>query len=187
MKIIVCEFNQETNSFNPVTTKMKDYVQGGIYRGEEMIRELEDKPCAVAGMLQAIKEANAEVLPALSMYAQSGGPVEQEVLDAFLQETMAFIRQNMRRIHHFIHGATQSTQHDDVRGLIQKQSEESRGAVMTSASHGRLVMINGHYSGMKHSLRFVRLLRQKKKIDTKSQTCSYDYKTMHQRSFQISG
>jgi microcystin degradation protein MlrC len=44
MKIVVCEFNQETNSFNPVTTKMEDYEQGGIYRGEEMLRELKDKP-----------------------------------------------------------------------------------------------------------------------------------------------
>jgi microcystin degradation protein MlrC len=144
MKIIVCEFNQETNSFNPVTTKMKDYVQGGIYRGEEMIRELEDKPCAVAGMLQAIKEANAEVLPALSMYAQSGGPVEQEVLDAFLQETMAFIRQNMPVEGIFIsfHGATQSTQYDDVCGLISETIRREVGeAVVMAAScdlHGNV-------------------------------------------------
>jgi microcystin degradation protein MlrC len=115
---------------------MEDYEQGGIYRGEEMLRELKDKPCAVAGMLQAIKEANAEVLPGLSMYAQSGGPVEQEVVDAFLQETMTFIRQNLPVDGIFIsfHGATQSTQYDDICGLISETIRREVGETVVMAA-----------------------------------------------------
>jgi len=136
MKIIVCEFNQETNSFNPITTKMENYEQGGVYEGEEIIRELKDKPCAVAGMLQAIKEAKAEVIPAYSMYAQSGGPVEQEVLDLFLQKTLAVIRRSLPVDGVFVsmHGATQSTQYDDVCGLIAEKIWKEVGETVVIAA-----------------------------------------------------
>lgn len=122
MKIIVCEFNQETNSFNPIPTTMNDYIRGGVFEGEEMQRELGSRPCAVAGMMQAIKEAGAEVIPSYSMYAQSGGPVEQEVLDIFMEKVLKSIRKNLPVDGVFIsfHGATQSTQNDDVCGLISE-------------------------------------------------------------------
>lgn len=144
MKIIVCEFNQETNSFNPITTTMDDYKRGGIFEGEEMARELGSRPCAVAGMLQAIKEEKAEAITTYSMYAQSGGPVEHDVVDKFLEKTLALIRKNAPVDGVFIsfHGATQSTQCDDVCGLISEavRKEVGENAVITASCdlHGNI-------------------------------------------------
>ncbi|HYF81462.1 MAG TPA: M81 family metallopeptidase [Clostridia bacterium] len=137
MKIVICEFNQETNSFNPITTTMDDYKRGGIFEGEEMRTELEGRPCAVAGMFRAIKEAKAEAIPAYSMYAQSGGPVEQEILDKFIEKTVAVIRKSAPVDGVFIsfHGATQSTEYDDVCGLISEivRKEVGEGAVIAAS------------------------------------------------------
>ncbi|MGE5676472.1 MAG: M81 family metallopeptidase, partial [Pseudomonadota bacterium] len=135
MKIIICEFNQETNSFSPVT-KIEDYERGGIFEGEKMRMELSGRPCAVAGMLKAAKDANAEAVTAYSMYSQSGGPVEQSVVDIFLEKTMEIIRKNMPVDGVFIsfHGATQSTQYDDVCGLISEVIRKEVGTAMVIAA-----------------------------------------------------
>ena len=49
MKIAICEFREETNSFNPVPRSMADFQRCGVYGGTDMYRALRDKPCAVGG------------------------------------------------------------------------------------------------------------------------------------------
>ena len=98
MKIALCEFHQETNSFNPVKTTLADYRKVGIYEGTEMY-QLRGRPVAMAGKFAAIEEAGgAEIVPLLSMTAQSGGTVEHEVVDYFLQKVDFYLmRQSLCR------------------------------------------------------------------------------------------
>lgn len=74
----------------------------------------------LAGMFQAIEESNGEIIPACSMNSQSGGPVDQKVMDYFLEKTNAVIKQNMPVDGVFLslHGATQTTEFDDACGVI---------------------------------------------------------------------
>ena len=120
MRIALCEFHQETNSFNPVRTTLADYQKVGIYEGDAMY-QLRGRPVAMAGKFAAIEEAGgAEIFPLISMTAQSGGTVEHEVVDYFLSKTLPGLKAALPLDGVFIglHGATQSDASDDVCGDI---------------------------------------------------------------------
>ncbi len=129
MKIALCEFHQETNSFNPVKTTLQDYAKVGIYEGEDMFR-LRGGPNAMAGKFTAIEEAGgADIIPLISMTAQSGGTVKHEVVDFFLGKVIPGLTAALPLDGVFIglHGATQSDGSDDVCGDILKAVRETVG------------------------------------------------------------
>ncbi len=123
MKIAVCEFREETNSFNPVACGMSEFKRGGVYAGEEMYRALRDKPCAVGGMIQAVEESGGEIVPLYSMNGNSGGMVEHEVMLHFLRETIERLRPALPvdGLLVSLHGATQTTMTEDACGMILQE------------------------------------------------------------------
>ena len=138
MKIALCEFHQETDSFNPVKTTFQDYASVGIHEGEDMFK-LRGGPNAVAGKIAAIEEAGgAEIIPLISMTAQSGGTVEHEVVDYFLSKVIPGLKANLPLDGVFVglHGATQSDTSDDVCGDILEAVRETVGTdcVITASS-----------------------------------------------------
>ncbi len=120
MKILVCEFNQESNSFNPDVSGMDTFEYYGICVGAEMLARLQGKPRAVAGMFDVIAQNGATVVPACSMYAQSGGRIDHSVLEWFLEKTAETIRRQgpVDGVLVSLHGATQTTACDDASGMI---------------------------------------------------------------------
>ena len=120
MKILVCEFNQESNSFNPDVAGMDSFEYYGIHLGSEMLAKLKGKPRAVAGMFDVIAQSGADVVPACSMYSQSGGPVDHSVLEWFLEKTLAALRRQgpVDGALVSLHGATQTTACDDACGMV---------------------------------------------------------------------
>ena len=130
MKIVLCEFNQESNSFNPDIAKRDSFEYYGIYLGEDMVANLKNKPRAIAGMLDVLEERNATAIPACSMYSQSGGRIDHCVLEWFLEKTLLSIKQNapVDGVFVSLHGATQTTECDDVCGLILEKIRIEAGA-----------------------------------------------------------
>ena len=120
MKILVCEFNQESNSFNPDVAGMDSFEYYGICLGAEMLAKLKGKPRAVAGMFDVIAQNGADIVPACSMYSQSGGRIDHSVLEWFLEKTRKAIRQQgaVDGVLVSLHGATQTTACDDACGVI---------------------------------------------------------------------
>ena len=120
MKVVVCEFNQESNSFNPEITKREMFEYYGIYIGEEMYTKTKNKPRAIAAMFDVLYENGIEIIPACSMYSQSGGRIEHSVLEWFINKVSSVLSENMPIDGVFIslHGATQTTECDDVCGYI---------------------------------------------------------------------
>lgn len=131
MRILIGEFRQESNSFNPFISSMEFWEKAGIYKGKEMELALEDKPCAVAGMIKALKESDdeAEIIYGLSMSCQSGGPTDQKVMDYFLENFLASIENNLPLDGIFIsfHGALQTTKYDDAEGEILEKIRKISG------------------------------------------------------------
>lgn len=123
MKIAVCEFREETNSFNPVICGMAEFIRGGVYAGDEMYRTLRDKPCAVGGMIRTVEESGGEIIPLYSMNGNSGGLVNHEVLLHFLRETIDRLRPELPvdGLLVSLHGATQTTLMEDACGAILQQ------------------------------------------------------------------
>lgn len=123
MKIAVCEFREETNSFNPILRKMSDFLRCGVYAGEEMYQALRDKPCAVGGMIQTAEACGGDIVTLYSMNGNSGGPVEHEVLLHFLQEVTDRLRPELPvdGLLVSLHGATQTDLVEDACGMILQQ------------------------------------------------------------------
>ena len=129
MKIALCEFHQETNSFNPVKTTLENYRKVCLCEGGEML-SLRGRPAAMAGKFDAIADAGgAEVIPLIAMFAQSGGTAEHEVVDYFLEKTVSGLKANLPLDGVFVglHGATQSDASDDVCGDILEAIRETVG------------------------------------------------------------
>ena len=117
-RIVVSEFQQETNSFNPVLTTLKDFERRQFCLGQAMLDR--HNHLELEGMFQAITEEDGEIIPACSMKSISGGEVEQKVMDYFLEQTMTVIKQNkpVDGVFLSLHGATQTTEFDDACGAI---------------------------------------------------------------------
>ncbi len=120
MKVVVCEFNQESNSFNPHPAGREAFEYYGIHLGQSMMTKLRGKPRAVAGMFDVLERGGVAVIPACSMYSQSGGRVDHGVLLWFLEQTLAVIRRHapVDGVLVSLHGATQTTSVDDACGFI---------------------------------------------------------------------
>lgn len=123
MKIAICEFREETNSFNPVPRSMADFERCGVYAGEDMYRALRDKPCAVGGMIQAVEEGGGTIVPLYSMNGNSGGAVDHSVLLHFLDETISRLKEALPvdGLLVSLHGATQTTLVEDACGMLLQQ------------------------------------------------------------------
>ncbi|MBN1685999.1 MAG: M81 family metallopeptidase [Spirochaetales bacterium] len=97
-RIAVLEFAQETNSFSPVPTTLKDFRALGIRRGEEVVQYAAEGENALSGFYSAVSAiGNGEiaVIPLFKAMAMSGGPVTREVFDAFKSEMIEGLEEAM--------------------------------------------------------------------------------------------
>jgi microcystin degradation protein MlrC len=129
MNIVLLEFHQESNSFNPNPYRMEDFERSGIYEGNEIRTAFADKPCALAGMMKAIEEAGATAIPGYAMFSQSGGPVLQSVVEHFITKAQSILQEHapVDGVFLSLHGATVSTTDDDCSGYILKAIRQAVG------------------------------------------------------------
>ncbi len=87
--VAVAEIAQETDSFSPVLTTLRDFEAGALHYGPEVIAKADPKSTAIGGFVQAIAEhgdGEVSVLPILRASAMSGGPVERSVYEKLKAE-----------------------------------------------------------------------------------------------------
>lgn len=120
LKVLLAEFHQESNSFNPIPCTLDYFEKGRIYEGDEIINNLSGKPCVIAGMIDAVADSNVKVIPSYSMFTMSGGPVEHTVVEHFIDKVKKCINENypVDAIFLSLHGATQTTEYEDCSGYI---------------------------------------------------------------------
>lgn len=82
-RILLAALKQETASFNPVPT---GYDRFEVCAGADIRRTLADTNTEVAGVLDVLDAAGAEVAPAVAAWSGSGGPVPAPDLDRLLAE-----------------------------------------------------------------------------------------------------
>ena len=80
-RVLICEFHQETNTFNPLPMKLEHFAALRYARGQEAYDLCKKLPCAFHGMIDAIEEAGGEAIPTVSLYGSLGGPVEDHILE----------------------------------------------------------------------------------------------------------
>lgn len=121
MKVFVCEFSQETNSFCPVISVREDFSEwdGGGTKKE------------IHGFTDVMTENGYEVVKGPMYRAQASGPVKQEVVDQFIAESIEQLNAigEVAAVCIELHGSTQSTKSDNVCADIVVALKEAAGGV----------------------------------------------------------
>ncbi len=121
MRIAVGCFWQETNSFNPVPTRLEDFAAFGLYRGDEMLERLEGAN-EVGGVLDAVRAAAGpvELVPLLRAWGSVGGPLTAAAHQALAGEVCERIARAgaLDGVVLALHGACVAEDVDDVEGAL---------------------------------------------------------------------
>lgn len=134
MKVFVCGFHQESNSFNP---SLAEFNAFHYIEGEELITLQKHAGVTVFGMMNVLKENNIAPVCGIVMRAGSGGPLKKEVPENFIRKTVESIKNagSIDGVLVVLHGATLSENSNDVCGDIIKAIREEVGdKVVISAS-----------------------------------------------------
>lgn len=127
-RIFICGFHQETASFNPIPTTKEMYMGRSVGCGQELLDNVREDGAkrssiygsVIAGMLDAVEENGYEAVAGWDIGANSGGAVEQSVVDWFVEDTVARLKKILpvKAVLLCLHGATQSDASNDVCGDI---------------------------------------------------------------------
>jgi microcystin degradation protein MlrC len=84
---------QETNTFVASRTTIASFAATYIHRGEAMLTGFDRARVEVAGFLDVLRAAGAEIVPLLAAHAGSGGLVVRRDFDTLVEELVARLRQ----------------------------------------------------------------------------------------------
>ena len=118
MKVLVAEFNQESNSFCPMRTTLEDFKRYGISLGSDYREAVRGIGIESEGIFTALEEYGVPYVPAIRMRAQAGAMTLPEVFDHFVEYVDRVVREQgpFDGAVLSLHGASQSTVRDDVCG-----------------------------------------------------------------------
>ena len=128
-RILYFEFCQETNSFNPVNGTLKDFANWRCDEGDAVFAIDGTIPCETNGMRDALKQVDAQLIPCVAMWSQSGGPVDIAVIDGMLDKLSHTYESagKIDAVFGVLHGATQDTREADTCGYIVEQVRKMVG------------------------------------------------------------
>ena len=119
-RILVCEFHQESNTFNPVVAEPEHFNSGMPFEGEEMTKLRLNTRHSVQGAVTAIREAGAEAIPSMYFRAPSGGRVSDKVMEMLKEGIKRHLDAagQIDGVYAALHGATCTESEDDACGAI---------------------------------------------------------------------
>ncbi len=134
-RILILEFRQETNTFNPIVTQLSAFNAGAACVGEEAFDTRIRNKGAVCGAIDAFKEANIDAIPSVFMAAGSGGRVSDEAFHYLLKQVDIVAQNNaFDGIYASLHGATCTESNDDACGTILAHLRQLAGNKPIAAS-----------------------------------------------------
>ena len=134
-RILICEFHQETNTFNPIITDTDRFNGGGAFEGEEVFAGRMARRCAVRGGVDAIRARGGEVIPTIFMTSGSGGRVSAKAVKHFCQRLESYLQtEQIDGVYLALHGATCSEIDDDTCGNIVERVRKLVGDKPITAS-----------------------------------------------------
>ncbi len=120
-RILIVEFRQETNTFNPVVAEKSAFSRNNVFEGEEIFQDRLSTRTAICGAEAAFREAGAVVIPTIfvSAIATSGGRVADDVLELVMERVQWYAAHNeFDAIYASLHGATCTVSCDDACGKL---------------------------------------------------------------------
>lgn len=118
MKVLVAELNQESNSFSQSKTTLEDYRRYGICFGKDYREAVRGIEIESEGIFTALDEAGVDYVPGVRMRAQAGPTQLPEVFNYFIENVERIMDEQgpFNGVFLSLHGASQSTESDDVCG-----------------------------------------------------------------------
>ena len=135
-RILLLEFHQETNTFNPVTASFHSFSPQGIFEGEACFENRMRAKGTLTGSVNAIRDAGGDVIPTVIMAAPSGGRVSDEVFNHLLERLAWYIDTagEFDGVCAALHGATCTVSHDDACGELLAFLRRKVGSKVIAAS-----------------------------------------------------
>ena len=118
-KILLLEFRQETNTFNPVPAEKTAFQKDCIFEGEKLFQSRMATKTAMHGAVDVFQAAGMSVIHTVFMSAPSGGKVKDDVL-AYAMERVEYYAKNNQfdAIYASLHGATVTESCEDACGKL---------------------------------------------------------------------
>lgn len=119
MRIGLVWLSQETSTFNPTPTTVKDFESFGIRRGRQIIDDLGDADGNVGGFNSVVsRRSDVEVVPVFSARAVAGGRLDRETFDFMSRELVEGLTAAMPLdgLALYLHGACSAEGIDDADG-----------------------------------------------------------------------
>lgn len=119
-RVLICEFHQETNTFNPQPFGVAEFKGQRFEEGQAAYNACKPLPCAYHGMIEAVEETGAVVIPGISLYSGSGGRVTDEVLQIVKDSVKKTLEESGKvdAVFASLHGATCTPSEDDACGAF---------------------------------------------------------------------
>ena len=129
-RILIVEFRQETNTFNPVVMHKDAFSKNNVFEGEEIFQSRMSYNSAIHGAVDTFHAAGAEVIPTafVSAIATSGGKVADDVLEFVMDRVQYYAENNaFDAIYASLHGATVTVSCDDACGKLTEHLRKLAG------------------------------------------------------------
>lgn len=119
-RVLICEFHQETDTFNPIVMTLEDFAAFRYAEGKDGYEQCKNQPCATRGIINAIEEAGGEVVPSVFVFALAGGRVSDGVLDFVLDRISHYVgeAEGIDAVCALLHGATCTESDNDACGTV---------------------------------------------------------------------
>lgn len=121
-RVIICEFHQESNTFNPEVFQLNAFKARRYTEGQDSYIACKDIPCVFHGYIDAVEEAGGEVIPGIALYGGSGGRVSDTVYQLLFDSVKKTIAEcgDFDAVFCSLHGATCTETVDDACGTFLK-------------------------------------------------------------------
>lgn len=135
-RILVCEYHQESNTFNPIVSPLSKFSPGLGYEGDKVYNARMSTRSAIHGAVDAITAAGGEAVPTVFLTASSGGRMDDKVLELACDRMRHYVAEagEFDGVYVDLHGATCTETVDDASGEFLRVIRELIGDKPMTAS-----------------------------------------------------
>jgi len=128
-RVLVCEFHQETDTFNPIPYTLDRFAHTRHLEGAAFYDACKSLRVAAHGMFDAIEEFGGEVIPTVGMFGACGGRVTDDVLEYLTDKVKEYMAEagEFDAVFASLHGATCADSVDDVCGVFVERLRKMIG------------------------------------------------------------
>lgn len=134
-RILVCEFRQESNTFNPIVTPMERFNDGDVFEGEELFEKKMTSSPSIKGAVTVIRQMGGIAVPTVMARCGSAGPAADALLEHLIQRMRHYGKtESFDAIYACLHGATCTETVEDACGAFLEVLREIAGDRPIAAS-----------------------------------------------------